>query len=119
MLTTRFSKARKNAHEAGERDEVDLGVAQGSHVGAFGVLVQLGAEAAGFQKEGRDATFAGAVENAGVGRVADDEGDVGGEGTLGAGVGDGGHVGAFAGAEHAELNRPLPLHGNDGRKAVG
>ena len=71
-------------------------------ISGLGRLIQLGAEFARRDKNGGEAALAGLLQDAGVGHIADDQDDLGGDLAGGAGVGNGGGIGAFAGAKEGE-----------------
>jgi hypothetical protein len=94
--------AFQNTHEAGQGHEVNPGFLQREKESGFGLFIQPGAKLAGRDKSGRQAALARLAQDAGVGHITEDDGDLGGDLAGGAGVGDGGGVGTLAGTKEAE-----------------
>jgi hypothetical protein len=103
--------AFEDAHEAGEHDEINLGILEHGDEALFGLFVEFGAEFAGRDVECFEFVSACQLENAGVFDVTGDDDDFHGGAGAGAVTREGIEVGTFAGAEHTEFNFPHQRHG--------
>ena len=103
--------AFEDAHEAGEDDEVDLGVLENGDEALLGFFIELGAEFSGRDEDGFEAVALREGENAGSLDVTGDDDDFHGGTGARAVPREGIEVRSFAGAEDSESCFPHQRHG--------
>src|SRR2546423_5748230 len=103
--------AFQDAHEAGQGDKLDSCCSQSLDERPLGVLIKLGAKFARRNKAARNIALPSAAEDSGIGKIAQNEDDFGGDSSSRASIGDGYEVRAFARAENADAQVVLASHG--------
>lgn len=94
--------AFQDSHETGEDDEINFRALESRDISGFGGIIELGTELAGSDELGREIAFHCVLEDARISDIAENNGDLRGDFSSGAGIRHRDKVRTFAGAENAD-----------------